>query len=414
MIASYLKTGFRVLLRRKFFTAISLFAVSFTLVVLMVITSLIDHAMAPMEPEVHQHRTLGVYSLEMSGENIRQRGSPGYGFLDRYVRTLPGVERVSIFSHLQTAITYFEGEKLEFRVKRTDADFWEILRFDFLEGRPLTAADDRDGQAVAVINASTRRRLFGDNSSATGRTILLDGQSFRVVGVVADVPALRLVPYADAWIPIGATRSQDYRRQLIGHFSALVLAHDRRDFGRLEDEFQTRLGQVEFIEPDRYDRMTGSLDTHWDELARQVMVAPPGEKRSRWFQLILSGGMLLFMLLPAINLVSLNLSRILERASEIGVRKSFGASRSALIGQFVIENVLLCLAGGAIGLALSWWVLAAIGASGLIPYAKFVLNFRIFAWALFLATFFGMLSGIYPAWKMSRMHPVLALRGTPR
>jgi putative ABC transport system permease protein len=124
--------------------------------------------------------------------------------------------------------------------------------------------------------------------------------------------------------------------------------------------------------------------------------------------------MLLFMSLPAINLVSINLSRILERSSEIGVRKSFGASGSALIGQFVIENVLLCLAGGVIGLVLSWCVLAAIGASGLIPHAKFGLNYRIFAYALFLATFFGVLSGVYPAWKMSRMHPVAALRGTPR
>jgi putative ABC transport system permease protein len=120
------------------------------------------------------------------------------------------------------------------------------------------------------------------------------------------------------------------------------------------------------------------------------------------------------MSLPAINLVNINLSRILERSGEIGVRKAFGASRSALVGQFVIENVLLCLVGGAIGLVLSWAVLSAIGAGGLIPYAKFTLNPRIFASGLLLATFFGVLSGVYPAWRMSRMHPVQALRGTPR
>jgi putative ABC transport system permease protein len=349
----------------------------------------------------------------MQGENIRQSGSPGYGFLDRYVRTLPDVERVAIYSQLQPGITYLEGQKVAFQVKRTDGGFWQILRFDFLEGRPLTDDDDRSGQSVAVINAATRRRLFGE-VSAIGQTIRLDGQPFRVVGVVKDVPAFRFVPYADVWIPIGATRSQDFRRQLIGEFNGLVLAHQRSDFARLQDEFQARLGQVEFLEPDRYDRMEGALDTHLDELARQLMNARPGEKRTQQLMLMVAGAMLLFMSLPAINLVSINLSRILERSSEIGVRKSFGASGSALIGQFVIENVLLCLAGGAIGLVLSWCVLAAIGASGLIPHAQFGLNYRIFAYALFLASFFGVLSGVYPAWRMSRMHPVAALRGTPR
>jgi len=414
MLVNYLKVAVRVLLRRKFFTAISLFAVSFTLVGLMVVTALIDHSVAPMKPEVNLRRTLGVYSLRMMGENIRQTGSPGYGFLDRYVRTLPEVEKVSIFSRLDPAVTYLGDEKLEFKVKYTDGAFWEIMQFDFLAGRPLTADDDRDGLAVAVINAATSRRLFGDRTDAVGKTIDLDGQSFRVVGVVDNVPAFRAVPYADVWVPIGAIRSQDFRRQLIGEFNAIVLAHQRSDFPRIRDEFQTRLGQVEFLEPDRYDTIQGSLTTHWEELSRQVMNAEPAKTPFRRFLLTLGGAALLFMSLPAINLVNINLSRILERSGEIGVRKAFGASRSALVGQFVIENVLLCLVGGAIGLVLSWAVLSAIGNAGLIPYARFTLNPRIFACGLFLATLFGVLSGIYPAWRMSRLHPVQALRGTPR
>ncbi|HWN81420.1 MAG TPA: FtsX-like permease family protein, partial [Candidatus Udaeobacter sp.] len=189
---------------------------------------------------------------------------------------------------------------------------------------------------------------------------------------------------------------------------------DRRDFPRLKDEFQSRLAHVEFLDPDRYDTMQGSLTTHWEELARLVLNAEPARTPLRRFFLTLGIGALLFMSLPAINLVNINLSRILEQAGEIGVRKAFGASRAALVGQFVIENVLLCLVGGAIGLVLSWAVLAAISNGGLIPYAHFTLNPRIFACGLFLATFFGVLSGIYPAWRMSRMHPVAALRGTPR
>ena len=60
---------------------------------------------------------------------------------------------------------------------------------------------------------------------------------------------------------------------------------------------------------------------------------------------------LLFITLPTMNLVSINLSRIMERASEIGVRKAFGASSRTLVGQFVMENVVLTVIGGAIGFA---------------------------------------------------------------
>jgi putative ABC transport system permease protein len=101
----------------------------------------------------------------------------------------------------------------------------------------------------------------------------------------------------------------------------------------------------------------------------------------------------------------------MERASEIGVRKAFGASSWTLVGQFVVENVLLTLIGGVSGFVLAYLVLQMLTNSGLIQYAEFHLNYRIFFYGLGLAIFFGVFSGVYPAWKMSRLHPVAALRG---
>jgi putative ABC transport system permease protein len=76
---------------------------------------------------------------------------------------------------------------------------------------------------------------------------------------------------------------------------------------------------------------------------------------------------LLFMLLPTVNLVNLSVSRILERASEIGVRKAFGASSRTLVGQFVVENVTLTLVGGLLGLALSQMALSLLNRTGSYP-----------------------------------------------
>jgi putative ABC transport system permease protein len=131
-----------------------------------------------------------------------------------------------------------------------------------------------------------------------------------------------------------------------------------------------------------------------------------------FLRMLLVVGALLFMALPAINLVNLNVSRIMERASEIGVRKAFGASSRTLVVQFVVENLALTVIGGLIGFVLAGFVLRSINQSGLIPYAELALNTRIFLWGLLLAIGFGLLSGVYPAWRMSRVHPVVALKGT--
>ena len=121
--------------------------------------------------------------------------------------------------------------------------------------------------------------------------------------------------------------------------------------------------------------------------------------------------MLLFMALPALNLINLNTGRILERSSEIGVRKAFGATSRQLVWQFVVENVLLCLVGGVLGLLFAKSALVWLEHSNLIPYLRVSLNFAVFGWGLLLAVVFGLLSGVIPAWKMSRLHPVQSLKG---
>jgi putative ABC transport system permease protein len=121
--------------------------------------------------------------------------------------------------------------------------------------------------------------------------------------------------------------------------------------------------------------------------------------------------MLLFMALPALNLINLNVGRIMERSSEIGVRKAFGATSRQLVAQLVLENVLLCLIGGAIGLVLAAGVLWWLENSGLIPYLQVHLNLAVFGYGLLITLVFGVLSGVIPAWKMSRLDPVHALKG---
>jgi putative ABC transport system permease protein len=116
------------------------------------------------------------------------------------------------------------------------------------------------------------------------------------------------------------------------------------------------------------------------------------------------------MLLPTLNLVNINLTRIMERSSEIGVRKAFGASSRTLVYQFLVENLILTILGGAIGVLLSVVVLQIINSADLIPNLVLSLNFTVLGIALLICLVFGLLSGVYPAWRMSRLNVVNALK----
>ncbi len=192
-----------------------------------------------------------------------------------------------------------------------------------------------------------------------------------------------------------------------------MLANSAADFPIIKEEFKSRIAQMEFPDTSPVNKAIGDTETQFEFASRQFS---PGQADNHPKSLLAGIAMLmvLFMLLPAVNLININISRIMERAGEIGVRKAFGASSWTLVGQFVVENVLLTLIGGAIALAGSYLVLQALTESGLIPYAQFHLNYRIFLYGLSLAVFFGLFSGVYPAWKMSRLHPVQALKGGVR
>ena len=428
MIKNYIKIALKVFWRHKFFTAVSLFGICFTLVVLMLTTAFIDQQVGPIPPEVHADRTLYLNwlfvqygSIDPSGPAIQK---PSYAFLDRYVRPLKTAEKVTVFSEVAGRGLRGGAEETSVSVRMTDGTFWEVFRFDFLQGRPYTAEEVESGDFVAVISADFSRRYFG-SEEVRGKSMLMDGQNYRVIGVVADGFILRTRTRADVWVPVTTAPPEEWRTyELMGNFNAAVLARRSADMERIRAEFATVLEQVEPPPDMRFPPkgVSAALLTTLEEWAREnkpdwTEDYKGGEDsqqaaaaRLRLWLLTLGGYALLFMLLPALHLVNLNIGRIEERTSEIGVRKSFGASTHTLVGQFVAENVLLSLVGAAISLPFSWCILG-LAAMGGMAYMDVGVLIRTFVYGVLLAVFFGVFSGAYPAWKIGRLHPVKALTG---
>ena len=198
------------------------------------------------------------------------------------------------------------------------------------------------------------------------------------------MPILRLVPFADIWVPHTTAKSDSYKREYVGDFMAILLLEDpakvaadpRRVRGRACARSSSTTRSFQSSRPRPKPCSTPSAGCSRAH-------SGTGTGYGRQLQIALTVAACLFMLLPAVNLVNLNTSRIMERASEIGVRKAFGASSRTLVGQFVVENLVLTLVGGAVG-----FVRRGAGAPGAsTPAASsrtrdLQLNFRIFGWGV--------------------------------
>jgi hypothetical protein len=171
MLRSYLKLAWKILWRRKFFTAISLFGIAITLVVLITAAALLDQAYAPMPPEVRQDRTIGIFRARFVGPKAVSSGAAGFRLLDRYARNLPGVERLAIVSAPAEVIAYPGGVREELSLRRADAEYWRVLDFTFLEGGPFT---DRMSPTAPSLSSSRNqgavlRRAIGSRPHHRGR-----------------------------------------------------------------------------------------------------------------------------------------------------------------------------------------------------------------------------------------------------
>jgi putative ABC transport system permease protein len=416
MLKNYLKIAIKVLFRRKFFTFISLFGISFTLVVLMVVAAFFDHLFGPLPPETRADRMAHLYWAAASKDGeVKQLTFPGYKLLDQYGRGMTNVEHFSIHSYPLSAISFKNGQQIRSYLKRTDGEFWEAFSFRFLEGNSYSAEDVKKGSFVAVINQATAEKFFG-NESAVGKNLEIDGQRFRVAGVVPNVPIIRITTFADVWVPWTTSKTDQYRKESLGFCMGSILATRAEALPGIKEEFCSRLARVEWLKMElgnKENQLTSYPEALFDSISRIFVTNTQDSLQAHpqrlWIVVLVL--MILFMLLPTVNLVNINISRIRERASEIGVRKAFGASSRTLVGQFVVENLLLTLVGGLLGFVFSIFLLRVLTSSGWIQYAEFHMNFRIFFASLGMALFFGLFSGVYPAWKMSRLHPVEALRG---
>ncbi|MEJ7684853.1 MAG: FtsX-like permease family protein [Segetibacter sp.] len=332
-----------------------------------------------------------------------------YYYLSHYVSTLKTPAKVAISSFFLPTNTYVNNKKISIYLKYTNDAFWDVMEYKFIEGKPYTLQQINNGERVAVISEDTKKDYFGDVASVVGKYIEADNVQYRVSGVVKSAPVTMLVSYADLFVPYTVSKTNYKQKKLEGNYTAVLLANSKADLPKIRSEYASVVSK---IKPDNkdFDIFISAADPY---LASFLSATPLGDAESGKVNKLIfmvTIFVLLFMLLPTLNLININISRIMERSSEIGVRKAFGASGITLVGQFIVENIILTFLGAVIGVVLSFIILQVVNNSDLIANMHLTINLNVLLFSLIACLVFGLLSGVYPAWKMSRLQVVTALK----
>ncbi len=276
-------------------------------------------------------------------------------------------------------------------------NFFQLLGTTPQLGRLFTPSDDQRGtERTVIIGHGLWTERFGGDAKAIGRTVILDGDPFTVIGVLP--PNFEFLRADDVYLPVGLYLTPESGMLDRGnHFSLYGL-------GRLKQAMGTGQAREEM------ERLAAQLEREYPSTnsGNGAMVQPLQEvfvEDIRTSLLVLMGAVGFVLLLACVNLANLLLARATFRRRELAIRLALGASRWAVIRQLLIEGLLTSGLGGLAGLLLAVWfteALLALAPPGIPRLGQTALDGAVLGFALVLSVLTGILFGLMPALQASR------------
>jgi putative ABC transport system permease protein len=296
------------------------------------------------------------------------------------------------------------GEPVKLKAAHAASDLFEALGARAVLGRPLTKADDREGgERVVALSYGLWQRQWAGDPAVLGRAILLGGEPYTVVGVLA--PEFRLPGWdVDAYVPV---------RVAYPVAAAARGAHFLRTAFRLAPgvsptaaraELSTVMARMAEAHPAESKNISAELLPMLDRIVGE-------SRRPLW---ILAGAVAMVLLIACANLANLLLARASGRRAELSIRTALGAPRARLVRQILTESLVLGVAGGAGGLALAIWgtnILLATLPDALPRLEQVSIDARVVLFTLAVSVLTGLAFGLAPAWKASSQSFAAGLAG---
>ena len=360
MIKQHLRQAWTMMKQQKLFTSIYIAGTAISIAMAMTIFVVLYIKLGPLYPEENRDRMVILEGVYMHESDTTRKYSYSFGLSlqdaenvikeSKYIKEACIKEEASYYSHYAFSE---DGKKgIEIEPAYVDNGFWRVFNFNFLHGRPFTEADEHN--PVAVITASLAEKLYA-STDVVGREVYIDSMRYDIIGVVENPRTGNRTKLTgeDIFTSIHYSRIyEDSRTMMRGYCSIFMLAESSAKTGPLQKDVDGLVTRIYKNSDNKYFVFDScKVWKYW-----QAILHVQGD--SNWLDAIQKYlyALLAFLFIPALNLSGMIASRMNNRLSEMGVRKSYGATNGLIIAQVLCENLLLTLVGATVGLIISYIV----------------------------------------------------------